>query len=148
MQCTTAFYEIPAGIAGIMKMIYVFGAVGARIKKNRCVIYKPSAAGVSDFTAAQSGSVIMTDESTEAFEVQGTEPPGADIVAPIVLSLGKQKKKHIRRLKRGRGKLMDEVVDVIEQVHDHLGEDADDKIIVPVVVLYRQKRKRAMRGLF
>jgi hypothetical protein len=88
----------------------------------------------------------MTDETTPE-ETQDTD--GADILTPIVLSLGKQKKKNIKKLKRGEGKLMDEVVDVIEQVHDHLGAEADGKVIVPVVVVYREKPKsRGVRGLF
>jgi hypothetical protein len=87
-------------------------------------------------------------EDTIATESTETEPSGADIVAPIVLSLGKEKKKDIRKLKRGRGKLMDEVIDVLEQVHDHLGPEAEGKVIVPVVVIYREKPKNRMRGLF
>ena len=88
------------------------------------------------------------DESTNEVEPEEAAAQGADIVAPIILSLGKEKKKNIRKLKRGRGKLMDEVIDVLEQVHDHLGPDAENKVIVPVIVVYREKPKNRMRGLF
>ena len=62
--------------------------------------------------------------------------------APIVVSLGSESRKRIRRLKRGRGKLMDEVSTVMEQVRASFGEHADGKIFVPVVLVYRRKRRR------
>lgn len=71
----------------------------------------------------------------------------ADVMMPIVVSLGKKKKKEIRRLKRGKGRAMDEVMDVIDQVQENLGDQAEGKILVPVVVIYRQKQRR-FRGLF
>jgi hypothetical protein len=61
----------------------------------------------------------------------------ATVVQPIIVDLGKQKKKRIKDLKRGEGKLMDEVMEVVAQVEDKI--DADGKVIVPVVVIYRKK---------
>ena len=71
----------------------------------------------------------------------------ADVTAPIIVSLGKKKKKAIKRLKRGKGSTMDEVMDVIDQVQANLGEQAAGKILVPVVIVYKQKQRR-LRGLF
>lgn len=71
----------------------------------------------------------------------------AEVTAPIIVSLGKKKKKAIKSLKRGKGSAMDEVMDVIEQVQTNLGEQAAGKIIVPVVVIYRKKERR-FRGFF
>jgi ribosomal protein L7/L12 len=71
----------------------------------------------------------------------------AEITTPIIVSLGKKKKKVIKRLKKGRGAAMDEVLDVVEQVQANLGDDAAGKVIVPVVVIYRQKM-RCFRGIF
>jgi ribosomal protein L7/L12 len=71
----------------------------------------------------------------------------AEITTPIIVSLGKKKKKVIKRLKRGKGAAMDEVLDVVEQVQANLGDDAAGKVIVPVVVIYRQKMRR-FRGIF
>lgn len=71
----------------------------------------------------------------------------AEVVAPIIVSLGKKKKKAIKRLKRGEGSAMDEVLDVVEQVQMNLGEQAAGKVIVPVVVIYRKKQRR-FRGFF
>jgi len=72
----------------------------------------------------------------------GQASPEADVTTPIIVSLGKKSKKQIKRLKRGKGSAMDEVMDVVDQVQAHLGEDAANKIIVPVVIIYRKKERR------
>ena len=71
----------------------------------------------------------------------------AEVTAPIIVSLGKKKKKAIKSLKRGKGGTMDEVMDVIDQVQANLGAQAEGKILVPVVVLYQRKTRR-VRGFF
>ena len=68
--------------------------------------------------------------------------------APIIIDLGKHKKKKIKRLKRGRGKLMREVEYVVEEVQRDLGEEAAGKDFIPIVMIYRRKRrKRKKRGI-
>ncbi|WP_146151826.1 hypothetical protein [Ahniella affigens] len=64
-------------------------------------------------------------------------------VPPIVIDLGARKKKHIRQLKNGRGAAQDEVARVLESVRTDLAAEAEGKILVPVVIVYRRKRKRA-----
>ena len=71
----------------------------------------------------------------------------ADVTAPIIVSLGKKKRKAIKQLKRGKGSTMTEVMDVIDQVQETLGAQAEGKILVPVVVIYQRKQRR-FRGLF
>ena len=71
----------------------------------------------------------------------------ADVTAPIIVSLGKKKRKAIKQLKRGKGSAMTEVMDVIDQVQETLGAQAEGKILVPVVVIYQRKPRR-FRGLF
>jgi hypothetical protein len=71
----------------------------------------------------------------------------AEVLMPIIVSLGKKSKKQIKRLKRGKGRAMDEVMDVIDQVQANLGEQAAGKVLVPVVIIYRKKQQR-FRGLF
>ncbi|HEV7670977.1 MAG TPA: hypothetical protein VGS22_20865 [Thermoanaerobaculia bacterium] len=66
---------------------------------------------------------------------------------PIVIDLGKVRKKKIRELKRGRGRLTEEVQRVVAEVGASLGEAADGKLLVPLIVVYRQKRKKGA-GLF
>ena len=65
-----------------------------------------------------------------------------EMTQPVVIDLGKQKSRDIKDLKKGEGKLWDEVLDVVEEVKDMLGEEADGKVLVPVVMIYQQKPKR------
>ena len=66
----------------------------------------------------------------------------AEVTHPIVVDLGKQRRKRIKDLKRGRGKLMDEVADAVAQVRASLGAAAQGRQLVPVVFVYKQKGKR------
>jgi len=70
----------------------------------------------------------------------------AEVTQPIVVDLGKAKKKRIRQLKRGQGPLVLEVQDVINEVSASLGEEGSGKQLVPVVVLYRKKQRKDYRG--
>ena len=72
---------------------------------------------------------------------------GATVMAPVILSLGKKKTKAIKQLKRGKGSAMEELMGVVEQVQTNLGEQAEGKLILPVVVIYSKKQRR-IRGLF
>lgn len=70
-----------------------------------------------------------------------TTTPEVTGIAPIIIDLGKEKKRRIRDLKRGRGRLMAEVAAVLSEVRAGLGDDADGKQLVPVVLIYKKKRK-------
>lgn len=61
---------------------------------------------------------------------------------PIIVDLGKVGRKQIKKLKQGRGPLAMEVDEVIEALRRELGEETAGKEIVPVVLLYRRKRKK------
>ena len=61
---------------------------------------------------------------------------------PVVVDLGKVRKKQIKALKQGRGPLLEELAGVIEEVRQGLGSEANGKTILPVVMLYRQRPKR------
>jgi len=66
----------------------------------------------------------------------------AEVLTPVIVPLGKKKKKAIKQLKRGKGRAMDEVMDVVEQVQTNLGEAAAGKVILPVIVVYSKKQRR------
>jgi hypothetical protein len=68
--------------------------------------------------------------------------------APIILDLGKKKRRALRDLKRGRGRLMDDVEQALEEVNIGLGDEARGKQIVPIVIVYKRKSKRRRRGLW
>lgn len=62
-------------------------------------------------------------------------------IRPVIYDLGSRKKKYIRRLKNGRGELMAEVALAVEQVRANLPDDQQDKNILPVIFIYKKKRK-------
>ena len=74
--------------------------------------------------------------------MEEAEKTTAEVTQPIIIDLGSQKIKFIKALKNGEGKLWDEVQSVVEEVRDMLGEKADGKVIIPVVMVYRKKAKR------
>lgn len=65
---------------------------------------------------------------------------------PIVVEVGKASRKAVRRLRRGQGRLADEVRRALESVRANLGTEAAGKELVPVVLVYRKKRKRKSCG--
>ena len=60
----------------------------------------------------------------------------------VIVDLGSRSKKSIRRLKDGQGKLMVEVERAVEQVRSGLPDHDKNKQIIPVLVIYRKKRKK------
>ena len=69
-----------------------------------------------------------------------------DQTVPIVIEAGKVRRKRIKALKRGEGKLVAEVADAVDQVRRGLGSDAASKQIIPVVLVYRRKRSKRRDG--
>lgn len=66
--------------------------------------------------------------------------------APVVVDLGNRGKKAIRNLKNGTGTLMDEVDHAVDHVRSTLPDADKNKMIIPVVIIYRRKnRKRRVR---
>lgn len=66
--------------------------------------------------------------------------------APIILDVGKTSRRNIRQLSRGCGKLSGDVQDAVNEVTANLGDQADDKQLVPVILLYRKKRRKSRRS--
>jgi hypothetical protein len=84
----------------------------------------------------------MTEE-TDAVE------KNFEVSEPIIINLGKQKRKRIKELMKGRGRLWFEVQEVIDEVGTMLSEDLDGKTIVPLILVYRRKpRRKRRRGWF
>lgn len=84
----------------------------------------------------------MTDEVLEQTGV------ATEVTQPIFVDLGKQAPKRIKALKRGSGKLWTEVAEVLKEVKGSLGEEANGKILVPVLLVYRKQTRRGRRGVF
>ena len=66
----------------------------------------------------------------------------SEMTQPVILDLGRQKSKELRALKKGEGKLWDEVLGIVEEVKEQLGEKADGRVLMPVVMIYQKKPKR------
>ena len=83
------------------------------------------------------------DEETKSAETN------IDVIDPIIINMGKQKRKRIKNLMKGRGRLWLELEEVIEEVGDVLGDELDGKAVLPIVLIYRRKPKRKkLRGMF
>ena len=68
-----------------------------------------------------------------------------EMTEPIIIDLGKQKKKRLKKLKKGRGRLWYEVLDVLDEVDVQLGEQVGERVLVPVILIYERKRSRKSR---
>ncbi len=72
-------------------------------------------------------------------------PPVQEPREPVIIDLGRHKRKRVRRLRRGRGRLMGRVLDAVED----LGEDgAIDPNANTVIVIVRQKRRKGKNWFF
>ena len=65
-----------------------------------------------------------------------------EMTQPVIIDLGRQKRRALKNLKRGEGKLWEDVLDVVEEVKDLLGTDAEGKVLVPVILIYRERSRR------
>ena len=83
----------------------------------------------------------------------GTTPAGTEddlgrepmVVTPVVVDLGKVKRKQVKRLKQGEGPLAEELLDVLDEVVAELGDDLEGATLVPIVMVYERKAKNAKR---
>ena len=69
----------------------------------------------------------------------------AEHATPVVIDAGKTKRKRIKELKRGTGKLMAEVLEAVDEVGRGLGKEAEGKVLVPVVLIYKKRGGRRGR---
>ena len=63
---------------------------------------------------------------------------------PIIIDLGKKKRKLVRRLRKGRGELMDDVEDCVQEL---LTAGAIKEGAQPVIMVVREKAASRRRGL-
>jgi hypothetical protein len=66
-----------------------------------------------------------------------------DVARPIVVDLGRKRAKRIKQLKRGEGPLAKEVAELIEQARTELASELAGKTLLPLVVIYRKKKRRS-----
>jgi hypothetical protein len=88
----------------------------------------------------------ITTETTTKETVPAVHVPDTDL-PPVVLDLGRTKRKLIRALKKGEGELMEEVAAAVEAVRNNLGAEVEGKVLTPVVIIY-ERRVRRRTGFF
>ena len=66
-------------------------------------------------------------------------------ISPIIVDLGKKRRKTVRSLKRGSGKLLTEVNQAVDEIRTQLGSESEGKELVPVVLIYQRKQKKRKR---
>ncbi len=71
---------------------------------------------------------------------------GAIVSAPIVIDAGKTTRRKLRDLEKGCGPIVTDVQDAVAEVTTSLGDQAEGKQFVPVVLVYRKKRRRGKRS--
>jgi hypothetical protein len=74
--------------------------------------------------------------------VDETAKASTEMTQPVIIDLGKQRLKSLRELKMGEGKLWDEVLEVADEVKEMLGAEADGKVLIPIVMIYREKSRQ------
>jgi hypothetical protein len=75
-------------------------------------------------------------------------PSSSTVINPVVIDLGKAKASKIKDLKRGGGKLMQEILEATEHAKASMGAASEQKEFVPVVLIYKKKRKNRLRNGF
>lgn len=71
-----------------------------------------------------------------------TVKAAAEMTQPVIIDLGKQRTRALNDLKKGEGKLWDEVLEVVDEVKDMLGAEAEGKVLVPVIMIYKERTGR------
>jgi len=61
---------------------------------------------------------------------------------PLVIDLGKLKRKTARRLKKGEEEVMDRIQEELEEALKNLGPEVEGKEVLPVVMLFEKKPKK------
>lgn len=92
-----------------------------------------------------SDTAQTTDKTAEA-QSDDAAPGSVTTVEATILNVGKQRKRRIRQLKRGEGRLAQKVDLTLGQVRSMLGAELEGKAVIPVILLYR-KKSRGRRGL-
>jgi hypothetical protein len=78
--------------------------------------------------------------ATKTTEV--ADAPSTEMTQPIIIDLGSQKSSNLKELKKGKGKLWEEVLNVVEETKEMLGDEAKGKVIMPVIMIYQKKSRR------
>lgn len=68
-----------------------------------------------------------------------------ELITPLVIEMGKISKKKLKKFKKGKGALVDEVIEVLGEVVGGIAGETESRTIVPVVMVYEKKPKKKLR---
>jgi hypothetical protein len=91
-------------------------------------------------TSSESAKAVIIDTSSGSTSSGST----SGVKSPIVIDLGRKRRKQVRQLRRGTGELMEEINECIEELR--LAGTVSG-LSQPVVVIVRE-RSRSMRKMF
>jgi Family of unknown function (DUF6200) len=75
-------------------------------------------------------------------KVEGkVDAPEAPRMEPVIVDLGKQNKKKIRRLRKGKGTLFSKVLETHSELRAHGAGDGNS----PIIVVVNEKKRRRLR---
>ncbi|HEY2322813.1 MAG TPA: hypothetical protein VGJ82_08105 [Thermoanaerobaculia bacterium] len=100
------------------------------------------AQGQSSSSAAASTPSPSTTATTAS---SSSQPVMAEHDLPIVLDLGSKSRKQIRRLRKGRGKLMNRVNTVVEELKTNGNISATAQ---PIIIVVKQRKDDGILGMF
>jgi len=78
--------------------------------------------------------------------VPETKQPASNQPAPVVLDLGKHRRKRVKQLRRGEGKLMTDILDALDELKLAGTLNASAQPVVIVVQEKRRKMKSLLSG--
>ena len=82
-------------------------------------------------------ATARTTSDTDILDTPGSSATTRN--APVVLDLGRRRRKLIRQLRRGEGKLLDDINGAVEELRTAGTLSASSQ---PVIVVVQQKRKK------
>jgi len=65
-----------------------------------------------------------------------------ETLTPVVIDLGSKRKKAVNDLKNGRGELLADVEHAVNHARANLPDEDKNKTVLPIVFIYRKKRRR------
>ena len=111
----------------------------------------PSVRGFDDLSQLNPLELEMGKLGRSEMGGLGMAPQAADTtgdVPPIIIDVGKVKRRDLRDFREGHGTLAHEVTTALEETRKSLSPEAAKKDLVPVVLVYRKRRRRRKKGSF
>jgi len=89
----------------------------------------------------------MTQATGDGSDPKRESQTELELITPLVIDLGRTSAKRVKRLRKGQGKLMREVGEILDEVAVALGDELNGKTVLPVIMIYQKKRGRKRRRL-